>query len=458
MCTDKRWIKNKYNGESYFVKCGKCESCQQEKANHVARRIMNQFSTDYDCFFCTMTYKNKFIPYIRRSELDSYDVNVYRDYDVKRVRLTRDYRYINKIVPSGIINNVNIDNLDDSFLRIPSLRKYDSDKLGVCFFKDGQDFLKRFRQNLIRHYAFQDKFYYFLCSEYGTNTLRPHFHLLLFFPRGFADVAKAAFFESWSYDDLYRKEKSFEYARKPSSYVSSYLSKYLDFPAYLRNREIRQKHSYSQNFGIAKRYLSYDSLLECIRRKNLIIDCKSVAENAVSGISSFLFPKYIINRLFPRFKGDFRIDNSQMADVFSASSKGKYILKNICEMSDDDIKHFYVRLTNCRDRFAFYSKLNNLDDYFWYYQNVWKCYNQSILKLWYNNMVTVRDMVESYDNVAMCFYHRVESNIFPFLNEENLDPNNFLSNYIRTNDLKRKFYNRQHQKVFADEEMNFSIE
>lgn len=72
MCVQQSWIRNKYNGHHYFVKCGHCPACLQEKAIRRANRIRKQQNKEglpkYDCLFVTLTYRNEFIPYILLSE------------------------------------------------------------------------------------------------------------------------------------------------------------------------------------------------------------------------------------------------------------------------------------------------------------------------------------------------------------------------------------------------------
>ena len=44
MCTNLRWIRNKYTDTRILVTCGHCKACLQEKANKRATRLKNEMS------------------------------------------------------------------------------------------------------------------------------------------------------------------------------------------------------------------------------------------------------------------------------------------------------------------------------------------------------------------------------------------------------------------------------
>ena len=78
MCTNCRYIFNRYIRKSILVPCGKCEACQQDKANKRAQRIRNNVQDGMLTLFATFTYANDYLPYILRSDLksDSFDIPV----------------------------------------------------------------------------------------------------------------------------------------------------------------------------------------------------------------------------------------------------------------------------------------------------------------------------------------------------------------------------------------------
>ena len=72
MCTQGRFIRNRYINQSFFVKCGHCESCLMEKANRRMMRIYDEYSPKYLAFFVTLTYKRNACPYFRVEEDSTY--------------------------------------------------------------------------------------------------------------------------------------------------------------------------------------------------------------------------------------------------------------------------------------------------------------------------------------------------------------------------------------------------
>ena len=75
-----------------------------------------------------------------------------------------------------------------------------------------QRFIKRLRTNLKRYLGYDSKLRYFLCSEYGTKTGRPHYHVLLWnMPVLEAKHIEELIQKSWSFQvskDLYDRVPS----------------------------------------------------------------------------------------------------------------------------------------------------------------------------------------------------------------------------------------------------------
>lgn len=464
MCTNKRWIRNPYNGQQYFVNCGHCESCMREKTNNVFKRIINTFGYDYDVFFVTLTYQNCFIPYVRKSDFGVYPLPIYRDSEVKKIRYTTEYDFKKHVVTKPhVISSIETEDFDN-FLSLPSLQKYDADKVGVCYYKDLQNYLKRFRQILLRNYGFQKRFLYFSCSEYGRKTSRPHFHLLLFFPKGFADVAKAAHFKAWSFDSDDRKKESFEIARKPAKYVSGYLQKSLFLHDFFKTKFIRQKRSYSQGFGATPKYLHLDSLLQKIDRGNITCDVQYTDKNGCPVILNILFPRYIANRYFPRFKGDFQFNASALARFIK--SPREFAKKYNVDYTYDELRSLTIRFRNCYSRFCeleqwkfdfstyrYYKQKFTLDDYIRYYIKFWKLYYSTLYKKQFDNIESFDEYYQLYDNFSQVQKGFIKSDwklLYKGYNLE-LDPNQYPINVYRTNKFIQDFYEYDKKEYIIDD-------
>lgn len=120
------------NYEMQRVPCGVCPSCRLQQSREWAARIMMEASK-YDCnYFVTLTYDDEHKPF-------------------------------------------------DEVRTLPDGRVFTDDGTwnGYLEKKDVQDFLKRLRIHWKRKYD-HDDIRFFMCGEYGTQTERPHYHIIFF--------------------------------------------------------------------------------------------------------------------------------------------------------------------------------------------------------------------------------------------------------------------------------------
>ena len=174
MCTHTRYITNRYTGDKVLVSCGKCPACLEAKALNRTNRIKNTYDGSNIALFVTLTYKNEFVPYILKSDIDTSEghqfLPIYRDATCRRVRVSDDYRMRFKTTfKTSVINEIYVDypsDFDKSSLR--SIVHGSPDKVSVPYFKDLQDFEKRLRIILQRK-GFDDSFQYYQCLELGPQ-------------------------------------------------------------------------------------------------------------------------------------------------------------------------------------------------------------------------------------------------------------------------------------------------
>ena len=297
MCVNTRLVRNRWTAKTIRVSCGKCEECRQDKALARANRIRCNASSGVMCLFVTLTYKPEFVPYILRSELvDGIEVNIYRDSSVRRYRS-------NEVVDSRrcLLDTVYVTD-KVSFASVPAPKKSPSDYIGVCYYKDVQDFIKRLRINLERDYENEIKFTFYSCSEYGSISKRPHFHLLLFIRPDDEEAVRFAIAKSWLFADRSRTQKYIEVARDAASYVASYVNCGFADDSVLAYDPFRPKHSYSKGFGVSLECFSLGKILEKVRERDLRYNVQRVVDG-IPCISHVPIPQYVINRYFPHFKG-----------------------------------------------------------------------------------------------------------------------------------------------------------
>ena len=438
MCTNQREITNKYTGRKLYVKCGHCPACLQEKAAHRVSRIKAQDSPDLDCVMVTLTYRRHDAPFVYRDEaywfshgnlgycdrftrkFYPYNLNVYREHNYRKVRSSSDYKVSYKDIGRKVLCDIE-PNLTDSGLCITYDFGNNKDlahcynKIGVCYYPDVQDFVERLRINLNRHYEFKESFKVFCCSEYGTRSLRPHMHLLLWIPKGTFETFRNAITESWPYGDLSKFDRSVERAFRASSYVASYVNCDGKFPVFLKTY-FKPKHSYSKDFGCNNRLFQLDKILEKFSRGHLTY-FKQVDKQAIPTIVECPFPKYIISRYFPKFKGYSRItsaaqcqlmerfakfDYSEKFDLnlFSPQLYGINRLASPVVYSNDEVYRFSIRLINAYKRFISLAPESwklSFSDYCQLHSRVWVCYNADIQRLHLSNPDI--PLNEKYDNL-----------------------------------------------------------
>ena len=323
MCTHQREITNKYTGHKLYVKCGHCESCLQEKAAYRVSRIKAQSSPDYDTVMVGLTYRRHCAPYVLRDDAYKFSkgllssLPVYRDTSFRKVRQNAVYD-IDYSVTEGQVKLCDIDFVSKCSMQNTRDLRGDPGKIGVTYYPDVQKFLARLRLNLKRNFNFNHEFKAFCCSEYGAGRIegkgifRPHFHLLFWIPKGTFEVFRSAVVSSWPFGDLQNFPRSIERTYKASSYVASYVNCGSDFPNFLK-LYFPPKHSYSKGFGMSNKLFSLASVLEKFYRGHLTLFVQK-SDKVGMPVYELPFPKYVIHRYFPKFKGYNRITPTSLCD------------------------------------------------------------------------------------------------------------------------------------------------
>lgn len=439
MCTNQREITNKYTGKKLYVKCGKCPACLQEKAAYRVSRIKANDSPYTDCLMVTLTYRRHDCPYVLRSEAyefaqgKAFDIvrycslsdhkeyqqkvylplRVYRDSKYRRVRISSDYdistiRQNKTVVLDEIIFDTQVPFNGNKDLA------HCHDKIGVCYYPDIQKFIARLRLHLIRNCHFHGTFKIYVTSEYGSKSLRPHFHLLLWIPKGTEAQFRSAIAKSWYFSDVQSFSRSIERAFRASSYVASYVNCGSQFPQFLKVYA-KPKHSYSKGFGMSYSLFQLSEILSKFKRGSLHY---SIMQNR-EGIPSIIdvpYPSYVIHRYFPKFKGYNRFTSSQICD-FSQRLQGLYNSGEFSQpgikfkverlyldraffpvyYSDVDLYRISVRLKNAYERFIKDGYYCSFSDYMVLHCRVWSLYASEILKLHLLNPDV--PFYEKYDNL-----------------------------------------------------------
>ena len=424
MCTHQRSVYNPYTHSTFMVKCGKCKSCLQEKAYKRSYRIKCEVNPDTLVLFCTLTYDRSSCPFVFQSDLDkrAIELNVYREHSTRRVRIKTDsgLKYYNKrnytLDLLGTIYDPNYESFDKrNYICHLSHRR---DKIGVCYYQDLVDFRKRLQINLKRKYGFTKSFKMYACSEYGEQSARPHFHLLVFIQPCDETLFRTAISEAWPFANHRRTEKYIEIARDAANYVASYVNSGSNVHGFL-SANFKAKSSYSKDFGMADKLFSLDSILQKIQRRDLSY-LRGVGGCGKEQYFNFQIPKYVINRYFPLFKGYSRFTDSEVLDVLLCftgySNRLQTPLISLDKLlsidyTKEDVHRVAVRLSNaykkfCRLSHRQYSEAS-LYDYVYTFREAWKVYKATGVRLWYEDDSV--DIKYKYDNSCDLKYGLVYS-------------------------------------------------
>ena len=418
MCSNSRYIFNRYSHKFVLVSCGKCEACRQEKAQRRSNRIRNHSKDGYITLFCTLTYAPDFLPYVYKDDFKIGEpfVYVWRKYDIRHYR----GREI-KFQPSKPIACVSL--YDDSRFDctgIKSPRGGDSDTFSVIVYDDVKRFFKRLRINLKRDYGIEQQISYFSCSEYGPLTHRAHHHLLIRCKRDYVEEVSTSIVKSWSYADRTRTEKYIEIAKDAASYVSSYVNCSNTLPEVLTSHAFMQKHSYSKNYGVGLECFSLDSLLEKFRRRDFTYTVSKIVDG-VSTLVDIPIPEYVVNRYFPKFKGYFLLSPDEVRKLLSiplglASTISARCLESDIDMSYsmDEVHKLRVRMLNIFDKYfkpVYHTFERFLNEYPQLYVDFRTAYMCFLNRNTYETVLPLTGLESFYENIQDVANGRVRSDL-----------------------------------------------
>lgn len=230
-------------GRVQMVGCGSCPACQELKRNSLSNRLALEEHKSKYCSFVTLTYDESHLPIVDVSRLFSAT-------DREVVDLQQNYDFNENLTPPTVVNteelrnSVILYNKHRAFYKVNySVNRnvtYEDNQVAVLVNRHLQLFIKRFRKYVSQNY--NEKIRYYAIGEYGTQSLRPHWHILFFYSssqlaRDFENVQQFGtksrpiqtpiFLRSlWKFGHIDSKQTD----GKAYFYVSSYVNKPADFP------------------------------------------------------------------------------------------------------------------------------------------------------------------------------------------------------------------------------------
>lgn len=247
--------------------CGHCINCHRSKQSSWRNRLTTELlCSDRHALFITLTYSNEHLPLVTvdPSTLEVVDIThtrFNRDSTFERVSLFDKFKSENLIddLPFYRDSELGFTELPSDFPHYVVSRRLNSpivfdtsNTFAVALKKDVQDFVRRLRTNLSRCSSLCGKdlsFSYFICSEYGPTTFRPHYHGILFFnDYTVSEYAHTCcIYDSWqkcalSDDPEYAVSQRITSNKGVSDYVSKYVTCDSSVPSLLRYEPFNSFH------------------------------------------------------------------------------------------------------------------------------------------------------------------------------------------------------------------------
>ncbi len=320
-CFNPQRVKNPYTGEIFYTACGHCIACLNAKSVKYSLRVENEVKQNKYSFFFTLTYSNYAVPRI----IQSVKTHVFDNgTEVPRIFVNSNPDFVD-----GLCQRVAFGRSLDSEkpIAMPLIQnddlQYEYDDMPVTAVvsrSDIQKFLKRLRDRLYRRYKDEKdrKFRYFIASEYGPNTFRPHYHGILFTDSDrLATDIEELLRESWPFDNPDRHKVSLV-AGGASSYVANYINSVANLPQVLQTPAFRPFVLQSKNPLIGYKKENR----ETVRKRVYNSDFEEYGVDKSTGaVVVSQYPKQVLNKYFYEFPFSFDLS---VTDRVSLYDKGNW--------------------------------------------------------------------------------------------------------------------------------------
>lgn len=312
------------NGKVSYHQCRKCKACIANLCTTRSKQVAQEIKDNDISLFFTLTYDNAYLPVMRKVGTGLNDTLF------EPFRLVNEYKHNNSRPIDLHIDMPCVAIPNNSEYKIPSNYPF-KDCFAFLYGDDITKFIKRVYTNYYRLCEkkfpsinpFDYEIRYYICSEYGPHTTRPHYHGLFFcraikgmskFPLQLLTCLKAAISESWRFHNPFRFKFSAVSDPKCSSYVSSYTTSLLVNDSFLSSKPFRPKTYHSINPNIGALQFGDKEIVKKIWREKTPSEVEYEKTNGIT-LSPLEYLEYdivkktytvnvlplsAINRLFPR--------------------------------------------------------------------------------------------------------------------------------------------------------------
>lgn len=305
-CYNPQRIVNKYTHEVLYVECRKCQYCLHKYATDLTSRIVRECKQHKYSLFFTLTYDNEHLPVMVRQcehvwKLENRDEK--RDGSVRSRYLffdkTPDYQFPQKM---------------------------STDCFAVVCKEDIQRFLKRLRSKIDYDYELsqeQKTLRYFICSEYGPCTKRPHYHGILWTDdpticRDLPRLIRA----TWTLCAPSRIDAQLVSGSAPE-YVAKYVAGNSNLCEVLRTKYTKPFHLASKNPVIGSFKTTREEILDVL--VNRFFEVPRIQDGNVEEASYDILPYSFITGYFPPCQGFSVSNDSYKLSLYEKYRDGKYL-------------------------------------------------------------------------------------------------------------------------------------
>ncbi len=340
-CLNPRKVYNPSLHGWMYCSCDKCTSCLNQKATILSNRVRAEIEQHKYSVFFTLTYDNEHLPKYEVFE-DSNNVIQYRP--IERLVDDSSSDMLSSSCPLNHYSNYEKIYTFDESTPVPTIENYENlYHFGVVSKKDVQNFLKRLRWRISKIPNItkdESKIRYYISSEYGPTTLRPHYHGIIFFDsKKILDKIKSLIIMSWGKYERQQGERNrfkfrpFARASLTSDYiklcdpntayyVASYVAGNANLPKVLQLRETKPFHAQSKNPVIGSYKVDKQEILENIKR-GTYTTTKQVYDDKTGQFNDVIvpLPEITLSSIFRKCVGYSTLANDVKQQLYSFYSK-----------------------------------------------------------------------------------------------------------------------------------------
>lgn len=359
-CLNPLRIRNKYTGEWLYVACRKCSACLVNQSNGKALHLAEMIDRVPNCCLVTLTYDNDCVPCVRLGDS----------------RIYRGVKYPPEIICT---HNLDMSKFDTaSLLNAPDNNQF----VGVLYYKDFQNFLKKLRIYYERKTTRRFPYKYFAVGEYGTNSRRPHFHVVFYGEAGFEDVFESSVCDAWKFHSWsgFNREKGFRYGGSSvANYVASYVNCLTNCNGFYDQKWICQRSVRSKDVGFGIDFEVAQRFEKSLKRKdgfgNVVSDRERnpfevLQQKRLGSVSTCVVSKRCLSAFFscPKNLGKGSFSNFLRVNDLALSGKIKDDVGNSIYMTNLSYRR-YCSLRGLEQNLS--SRLDFIFDS-WLYRNMYK--------------------------------------------------------------------------------------